>query len=470
MASEDQEACSVTQAMNAAKRGLEQIRLRVVGEVSEFNDKAGYKAAYFTVKDEKCSMDCIMWRGAYDASGVELRVGMLVEMEGRFSCYPAQGRMQFSVSHMSMAGEGDLRLKVAQIAKMLQAEGLMDQSRKRKLPVLPERVALVTSPRGKAVHDVLRTIRRHYPLCEVMLFGVAVEGKDAPAQIIEGLHAAAANDPAPELILLVRGGGSYEALMPFNDEALAREVAASPIPVITGIGHEPDHSICDMVSDFNCITPTAAATAVAPSVAELQGKVNNATSILSSSFSNHVSGLGRALEQIASHPMWRDDHYLTGSYSQTLDLAGERLSRAIPDAMRSDKASLESLGQRLSQLGAGLGVSQKSDLSAFGARLNQAGSSVLRVQRDALALKVEKLRSVGAGMLQGPSRSVALTAAKLDALSPLKTLARGYSITYAQDGHTVVDSVDKTEVGSLVAVQVQDGSLECTVQSIERGA
>lgn len=359
---QEETAYSVTQAMNAAKRGLEQIRLTVVGEVSEFNDKPGYKAAYFTIRDDKCAMPCLMWRDRYRASGVTLRAGMLVQLTGNFSCYPAKGRMQFSVNRLALAGEGNLRLKVAQIARKLEAEGLMDPVRKRRTPALPQRIAVVTSPRGKAVHDVIRTLRRRYPLGELMVFGVPVEGKDAPRYLEEGLAAASSAVPAPDVILLVRGGGSYEDLMPFNDEGLARAVAACPIPVVTGIGHEPDNSLCDMVSDRRCSTPTAAAEAVAPSVEELQHKVDNATQALGAALTGCIRGAEQELSRLSDRQLWYDAHYLTGPYSQALDIAGERLARAIPDALKRDAVSLAALRQRLRSAGPSMLVLQDRSL------------------------------------------------------------------------------------------------------------
>ncbi len=412
--------------MNAAKRGLEKIRLTVIGEVSEFNDKPGYKAAYFTVHDDDCSMPCLMWRDRYNASGVTLQAGMLVELTGNFSCYPAKGRLQFSVASMQLAGEGKLRMQVAQLARKLEAEGLMDASRKRRVPPLPQRIAVVTSPRGKAVHDVIRTLRRRYPLGELLICGVPVEGQDAPARIIQGLEAACAATPAPDVILLVRGGGSYEDLMPFNDEFLARAVAASPIPVVTGIGHEPDNSICDMVSDRRCSTPTAAAEAIALSTEELSNKLANAQDALRRSVENYMQAQQAQLDRLLDRPLWHDTHYLTGSYFQTLDAMEERLLRAIPDALRADAHALELLKGRLLNLGPHL--------------------------------------------CDGFGRDIALCAAKLDALSPLKTLSRGYSITYAVDGHSVVDSVQHVNDGDHIQVQVQDGRLACTVDAIEREA
>ncbi len=424
--SEQSSAYTVTQAMNAAKRGLEKIRLTVIGEVSEFNDKPGYKAAYFTVHDDDCSMPCLMWRDRYNASGVTLQAGMLVELTGNFSCYPAKGRLQFSVASMQLAGEGKLRMQVAQLARKLKAEGLMDASRKRRVPPLPQRIAVVTSPRGKAVHDVIRTLRRRYPLGELLICGVPVEGQDAPARIIQGLEAVCAATPAPDVILLVRGGGSYEDLMPFNDESLARAVAASPIPVVTGIGHEPDNSICDMVSDRRCSTPTAAAEAIALSTEELSNKLANAQDALRRSVENYMQAQQAQLDRLLDRPLWHDTHYLTGSYFQTLDAMEERLLRAIPDALRADAHALELLKGRLLNLGPHL--------------------------------------------CDGFGRDIALCAAKLDALSPLKTLSRGYSITYAVDGHSVVDSVQHVNDGDHIQVQVQDGRLACTVDAIEREA
>lgn len=424
--SEQSSAYTVTQAMNAAKRGLEKIRLTVIGEVSEFNDKSGYKAAYFTVHDDDCSMPCLMWRDRYNASGVTLQAGMLVELTGNFSCYPAKGRLQFSVASMQLAGEGKLRMQVAQLARKLEAEGLMDASRKRRVPPLPQRIAVVTSPRGKAVHDVIRTLRRRYPLGELLICGVPVEGQDAPARIIQGLEAAWSASPAPDVILLVRGGGSYEDLMPFNDESLARAVAASPIPVVTGIGHEPDNSICDMVSDRRCSTPTAAAEAIALSTEELSNKLANAQDALRRSVETYMQAQQAQLDRLLDRPLWHDAHYLTGSYFQTLDAMEERLLRAIPDALRADAHALE--------------------------------------------LLKGKLLNLGPHLCDGFGRDIALCAAKLDALSPLKTLSRGYSITYAADGHSVVDSVQHVNDGDHIQVQVQDGRLACTVDAIEREA
>ncbi|MBQ9069045.1 MAG: exodeoxyribonuclease VII large subunit, partial [Eggerthellaceae bacterium] len=258
---------SVTEAMNVAKGALESCTLTLVGEVSEVSNKPGYKAVYFTVKDEGASLPAMMWMNRFHASGVDLRVGMLVKLTGRFTLYAPKGRMNFDVFSLSLTGEGDLRQKVADLARKLRGEGLMEASRKRPLPLYPQAIGLVTSPRGAAVHDVLRTLRRRFPAARILLAGVPVEGAQAPAHLIEGLGATVA--AGAEVVLLVRGGGSFEDLMPFNDESLARTIASLPVPVVTGVGHEPDNSIADMVADVRASTPTAAAETVAPDALDL---------------------------------------------------------------------------------------------------------------------------------------------------------------------------------------------------------
>ncbi|MGN0035432.1 MAG: exodeoxyribonuclease VII large subunit, partial [Coriobacteriales bacterium] len=318
---------TVTQALTVAKRSLKAITVTVAGEVSEVSDKPGYKAVYFTLRDEGSAMPCLMWHNLYEGCGVRLSQGMLVEATGTFDVYTAKGRMNFSARRLRLAGEGDLRMRVAALARKLQREGLMDVSRKRPLPALPSRVAVVTSPRGKAVHDCLRTLRRRYPLAEVYVCGVPVEGDAAPAALVEGL--ACAERSGAEVILLVRGGGSYEDLMPFNDERLARAIAACGVPVVTGIGHEPDNSIADMVADRRCSTPTAAAEAVVPSRDELASQLDRQGARLAKGLRRNVERQSFTLERLASQPLFRDPSYLFGDGWVTLDLLSDRLSRAL---------------------------------------------------------------------------------------------------------------------------------------------
>jgi exodeoxyribonuclease VII large subunit len=413
----DERALSVTEAMSAAKSALEGVRVRVVGEVSEFNDKPGYKAAYFTVSDGGASMPCLMWRDQYLASGVTLRCGTLVEMSGSFSAYIAKGRMQFTVRSLSLAGEGNLRLQVAALASKLEAEGLMRPERKRVVPRYPERIAVVTSPRGKAIHDVIRTLRRRYPLAELLVAGVSVEGDGAPAAIAEGLRVA--GECCPDVVLLVRGGGSYEDLMPFNAEEVARAVVASPVPIVTGIGHEPDTSIADMVADLRTSTPTAAAEAVAPSMSELEGALVRERRALGRALEARVRTAAHRVARLAERPVLRDPHAVLGAALQAIDDAQRRLTRAIPERLGRDN-------QRV-------------------------------------AAHRDRLRRAGARLLERPRAEQGRRAAALDALSPLAILARGYSATFSDDGHTVIKQISQVKADGHVQVRVSDGRIHATV-------
>ncbi len=467
---EGRQACTVTQAMSLAKRGLEQIRLVVVGEICELNQKAGYKAVYFTVRDEDSVMPCIIWRNDYAASGVELQNGKLVEVTGYFSCYAARGSMQFSVRKVTIAGEGNLRVQVAQLARKLEAEGLMSSARKRRIPALPKRIAVITSPSGKAIRDVIRTLRRRYPLGELMVYGVTVEGDNASRYMCEALQAAQEAQPAPDVILLVRGGGAYETMMPYNDESLARAIAACNIPVVTGIGHEPDNFIADMVADLRCSTPTAAAEKISLSVEELQGKVTNATRALENAFDQRLEGLRHRLARLSDRPVFHDPSFLLGDAAQSIDLMQERLERALPGVIKDNAAAIDVLGQRLeraipdafSQRGASLAQAQQD--------LDRAMLGVLSSLEHRLETSGQSLRHAGGTLTQGQAKQLALAAAQLDALSPLKTLSRGYSISYAQDGKTIVKSVEGVSQGDKITVRVEDGSMSCTVGSVDKTA
>ena len=411
---------TVTEAMTAAKRALEGVRLRVLGEVSEFNDKPGYKAAYFTVSDGGAAMPCLMWRDSYEASGVELRCGMLVELSGAFSAYVPKGRMQFQVRTLAPAGEGSLRLQVAALARTLEAEGLMRDERKRPLPAFPQRIALVTSPRGKAVHDVIRTLKRRYPLAELLIAGIAVEGDNAPAAIASGLEAASTS--GADVILLVRGGGSYEDLMPFNAEQVARAIVRCPVPVVTGIGHEPDTSIADMVADLRASTPTAAAEAVSPSHDQLVLTLEREQRALATALRSRLATAAQQLARLAGRPVLRDPHAVLGPIAQAIDLAGMRLARALPERLARDTQATEYARGRL-----------------------------LRV---------------GPALLQRVSAAVAVGAARLDDLSPLAILRRGYAVCFTEDEAAVVTSVHDIKPGEGLVVRMRDGRVGASVKTL----
>lgn len=435
---------SVSRALEDAKLCLGSLPIMTVaGEVTGFkgpNARSGH--CYFQVKDESSSMDVIVWRGTYAKCGFELKDGLTVLLTGGFDVYTASGRMSFIARRLEVSGEGLLRQQVAALARKLSQEGLMDPARKRKIPRFCTRVAVVTSLSGSVIDDVKRTLARRNPLVELQVVGCQVQGPGAPITIMRALAVAAAAQP--DAILLVRGGGSFEDLMTFNDEALARAVAACPVPVITGIGHEPDTSICDMVADRRCSTPTAAAESVAPAIDELAQKLDERQTRLVQVSSriiergrSEIDGLGeratRALradldrrrisvDALASRRCLSDPGSLVRDRITTIELTEERLCNALPRLIARRQYELDTAGTRMS-----------------------AASSRLLAPYEAQVSKI---------------------AAALDALSPLKVLGRGYAIARDGEGH-VVSRASQVSVGDELNVLLGAGSVRTTVTEIQ---
>ena len=437
------EALSVSGAMALAKGALEGVVVRLVGEVSEVSNKPGYKAVYFTVKDERAALPCMMWNNRFNAAGVALRVGQLVELTGRFTLYAPKGRMNFDVFSLSLAGEGRLRQQVAELARRLEAEGLMDPGRKRPLPAYPLAIGLVTSPREDAVHDVLRTLRRRFPLSRVVLAGVAVEGAQAPAGIVEGLRRVV--EAGVEMVLVVRGGGSFEDLMPFNDERLARTIARCPVPVVTGIGHEPDTSIADMVADVRASTPTAAAEAASPSRESLERHFAARARSLSVCAERALERAAADVRRCATRPLFRDAQLLFSVEAQTLDLAAERLARALPANLERDAAAVARQRERLARV--------------LPSAVERGCAQVGRGR--------ERLAACGGALVPRFAQEAAVAAARLHDLSPLAVLGRGFAVARTPAG-AVVKSVEAVRQGDALDVSLSDGVLSCRVEATRR--
>ena len=453
-------ALSVSAAVNIAKSIISEHTFHIVGEVSELNQKPGYKAVYFTIKDESASLPCLMWISRYKSAGVPLRLGARVEVVGRFTIFAPKGRMNFDVSSLRLAGEGDLRAQVAQLALKLRNEGLMDAARKRPVVAYPQYIGLVTSPRGAAVHDVLRTLRRRYPLATILFAGVPVEGKQAAQGLIQGLQAVI--QAGAEEVLLVRGGGSFEDLMPFNDEVLARFIASSPVPIITGIGHEPDTSIADMVADLRASTPTAAAEAVSPSREDLFATLDTMAQRMTAVFTHRISRSINYVQAYESRPIFRDPNYLFSNDLQLADHYQTRLEQSMDRFGVTDAAKLEQMQLRLGRAIPQSLEDQKRALVQATERLNATLGNQLTSHEHALSLRSLTLTQTGKTLLDPYKQRAALITSRLQDLSPLAALERGWSITKDEHGG-VVRSIDQVKQGGSLSVQVTDGVIDCTV-------
>ena len=432
---------SVSQAVGAAKRTVNAMgTFMVVGEVSGFrgpNARSGH--CYFQVKDDESSMDVIVWRGTYAKLETKFRDGMSVVLTGSFDVYAGSGRLSFIARNVELLGEGLLRQQVDALARKLAAEGLMADERKRRIPKFCMRIAVVTSLSGSVIDDVKRTLRRRNPLVEIDVAGCSVQGPNAPAEIMRALQVAAA--ARPEAILLVRGGGSYEDLMTFNDEALARAVAACPVPVITGIGHEPDTTICDMVSDRRTSTPTAAAESVAPSIGDVVALIEQ-----------RRQRLGAAMGA------------MTNAQRMQVEALGNRSDQAMGNDLDRRRVVLEGFARRrcLEDPMAFFVQDRIQRLEQDGQRLHDSVPRLLARDQRLVAASGERLGVAGKALVQPFEAQVGRSAAALDALSPLRVLARGYAITRDDEGHVVTDA-GRLSVGSNVRVDLSKGSFEATV-------
>lgn len=443
MSSRTGEPLSVTSALADAKACLKTLPTMVVaGEVTGFrgpNARSGH--CYFQVKDDQSSMDVIVWKGTYAQCGFQLKDGLSVQLTGKFDVYVGNGRMSFVARKLEASGEGLLRQQVAELARRLDREGLMDPTRKRPIPRFCLRVAVCTSLSGSVIDDVKRTLARRNPLVELAVADCQVQGPGAPQTIMRALSVAAAS--RPDAILLVRGGGSYEDLMTFNDEALARSVASCPVPVITGIGHEPDITICDMVADRRCSTPTAAAESVAPAIDELaqvtttrQARLGRAMGRLVTQEATLVTELGARAERalgadLARRRLW-------------IDALARRRCLTEPRSLVEDRAAALALTQE---------------------RLHDAMPRSIGRRREQLDATSARLSATSARMLDPYDARLGSLAAALDALSPLKVLGRGYAIVRGSRGHVVSAASDVT-VGEAVSIRLGEGSLIAEVLEV----
>lgn len=372
--------------------------LYVRGELSNYKIyPSGHH--YFTLKDGASAIRCVMF--ASSASRLRFRPenGMKVIAAGRISVYPRDGAYQLYCSQLTADGIGDLHIAFEQLKEKLYREGLFDEGHKKPLPPYPQRIAIVTSSAGAAVHDMIRILRRRYPIAKILLLPVRVQGVEAPPEIAGAIRYANRWQLA-DVLITGRGGGSLEDLWAFNDERVARAIYDSEIPVISAVGHEPDVTISDFVADRRASTPSNAAEIAVPDMAELL----------------------RALQSTEN-----------------------RMAQGTLNLLDRQEKRLEALGKKR----------VLSDPMAF-----------LQDRRLQLDYVQQKLASTAREQLADDTKKFAQLTAKLDALSPLKVLGRGYAMAQRTDG-TVLRSSEQVEPGDLIRVRLADGSIGCTVEDRE---
>lgn len=412
--------------------------LWVAGEISNLT-RAPSGHLYFTLKDKAAQVRCAMWRSRAQGLAFQPAHGMRVEARALVTVYEARGEYQLNVENLRPAGQGNLFEAFNQLKERLGAEGLFDPARKRPLPPYPRGIGLITSPQAAALRDVLAALARRAPHLPVVLYPSPVQGDTAPARLLDALHLAngRASRDGIELLLLVRGGGSLEDLWAFNDETLARAIAASPLPVIVGVGHETDFTIADFVADLRAATPTAAAElATAGFVAAAQA----------------LPGLQTRLTRAMDRRL--------GNLAQRLDRAALRL---IHPRQRLAQAAtrLAHLAQRLAAARQRSQDRRHHRLATLALRLQAERPDYAR-RRQALA---DLERRLHAALHQGLAQRAARLAAlgqHLHHLNPEAVLHRGYSIVRDARGQILTDP-RRVDIGQALSVQLSQGQLEATV-------
>jgi exodeoxyribonuclease VII large subunit len=416
----------------------------VQGEISNFS-RPGSGHLYFTLKDERAQVRCVLFKQKAAYLLFTPRDGLQVLVRGRLTLYEARGDYQLALEHMEEAGEGALRQAFEALKAKLAAEGLFAPERKRPLPRFIRHLGLITSARGAAVQDVLSVLSRRFPLLDVDVLPVAVQGQGAAAEIREMLTRAAGCGRY-DALLVTRGGGSLEDLWAFNDEALARAIAASPVPVVSAVGHEIDFSLADFAADLRAPTPSAAAELLVPERFELLA---------------HLAQLRRRLDSSISR-----QH---ATLAQRSDQAGLRLQALRP------QLRLERGGHRLALLRAQLDAALLADLNARVQALRRCAQGLERLHpRERLAtqghraallelrLRATIRRRIDQGVLnlQGLARA-------LHSVSPFATLARGYAIVRDPLTGAVLRRSRDAQIGQELDAQLAEGALRVTVASLK---
>ena len=397
-----QEVLSITQ-LNEYIRGridadplLNAVAVR--GEISNYKMyPSGHH--YFTLKDENSALKCVMFKGNAMRLRFRPENGMKVIAMGKISVFPRDGAYQLYCSAMAMDGVGDLYAAFEQLKKKLAAQGLFDQEHKQPLPKYPGTIGIITSSAGAAVHDMLRILRKRYPLSRVRLLPVRVQGVEAPGEIAAAIGYANHYRLA-DLLIVGRGGGSIEDLWAFNDERVAHAIYESRIPVISAVGHEPDVTISDFVADLRAATPSNAAELAVPDQDALRQTLDSMNTAMAVALNRQLKSARQHLDVLSASP-----------------------------ALRSPTGYLEHRQKSLELLTNRLVSAQNNQVS----RKHQ--------------------------------RYIALTS-KLDAMSPLKVLTRGYAMAQTEDGG-VLKSVQQVERGQRITVSLSDGCLQATVMDIK---
>lgn len=428
-----------------ARRLLEQgmDELWVSGELSRVTlHTSGHW--YFTLKDAQAAVSGAMFARENAAVAFVPEEGMQVELYGRASLYETSGRYQFIATQMELAGRGDLQKQFEALKSKLASEGLFEEGRKKPLPSLPQRIGVVTSPTGAAVRDIIEVLTRRFPHLEILVAPVVVQGEGAAKRIAHAIEYLNEHETL-DLLIVGRGGGSLEDLWTFNEEVVARAIAASALPIISAVGHEIDFTIADFVADVRAPTPSAAAELAVPEEAELLQMLGAEQRRLVGALRDTLQRLQIRFERVADHPVFREPAQAVQLYRQDVKQLKGQLAGLLMEAQRSRRERVVQAGWRGEH-------SLKRSLQQTQQRVDEAG---LRLRHGCVVGRQDRRQR-----LEYVERQLAL-------LNPLSVLGRGYSLTLRGDG-SVMRSVADVEVGEAITTQLEDGRLVSSVKELKK--
>ena len=411
----------------------------IEGELSSLSTPASGHL-YFSLKDNQSQLRCAMFKGRASINRYRPKAGDLVRVRAKISIYPARGDLQCIVQHIEEAGEGLLQRRFEELKNALNQQGLFDQTHKKSIPAHPKHIGIVTSPSGAAVKDILSTLKRRCPGIPVTIYPATVQGDTASKSIISAISNAVQHKQC-DVMILSRGGGSMEDLWCFNEEQLAKTIFGCPIPVVSGVGHEVDITIADLVADLRAPTPTAAAELISPDTSHLLANLQ----------SMHFR-LPRSMERILQRS------------AQQVDISARQLVHPSQQ-LRQKRSDLENITKRL-------GHSIKRNSSWHQSKLKQCKQR-FNTPRKLAIQKKNKVEALAQRLKLSQNNQFAQLSQKFDSLgeqlnlvSPLATLGRGFSIARDQSD-AILRSKNQIKTDQSIEVQLSDGKLDCTVTSIK---
>ncbi|GAA0351018.1 exodeoxyribonuclease VII large subunit [Bacillus horti] len=442
-----QQILSVKELTNHIKGCIENdpvlAQVWVRAEISNFvHHSRGHM--YFTLKDDSSRIKAVMFAGHNRYLKFLPKNGMKVIVRGEVNVYERDGQYQLYVKDMEPDGIGALYQAFEELKEKLQRNGWFDPERKKAIPRVPKRIGVITSPTGAAIRDILTTLKRRFPVAEVIVFPVLVQGEFAPSSISQAIRMA--HDHELEVLIVGRGGGSIEELWAFNEEMVAQAIYESTIPIISAVGHETDYTISDFVADLRAPTPTAAAELAVPLLQEMNGRLQQLEGMMQRGLQRTLNQRRRELLQLQNRYAFKVPMQIVRQKEQELDHALMRLGKGMNQLLQQHKLIIQQSRRQLLQTNLSYRIQQQKE------RIDRLTGGLAKGMQRILEKKREQTQFV---MFQ------------LDAFSPLKIMTKGYSLLYNHEKTVLYRSTKEIEPGQPLKVQMHDGELECQVWGIK---